>query len=97
MRRFCVWWDGWIVWTGNYLYTDGLGPLEGRHGANGYDAWAVLEGDGILFCVNDVKLSLFEGRTIVLCGCMRYKRLMNRGKEETTYFDSQKGSDKEVW
>ena len=73
MGRFCVWWDGWIVWTGNYLYTNGLGPLEGRYRANGYDAWAVLEGDGILFRVNDVELSLFEGHTIVLCGCMRYK------------------------
>ena len=73
MRRFCVWWDGWIVWTRNYLCADGLGPLEGRYGANGYDAWAVLEGDGILFRVNDVELSWFEGRTVALCGCMRYK------------------------
>ena len=55
------------------MYADGLGPLKGRYRANCYDAWAVLEGDGILFCINDVELSRFEGRTIVLYGCMRYK------------------------
>jgi hypothetical protein len=56
------------------VYADGLRPLEGRYRADGFDAWAILESDGILFCVNDVELSWFEGRTAVLCGCMRYKR-----------------------
>ena len=39
------------------MYADGLGPLEGRYRADGFDAWAALEGDGILHCVNDVELS----------------------------------------
>ena len=83
VRRLCVWWDGWIVRTGNYLYTDGLGPLKGRYRANGYDAWAVLEGDGILLCVNEVDLSRLEGRTIVLCGCMRYKWTVIKMRQRT--------------
>ena len=55
------------------MHAGGSEPLEGRYRADGFDAWAVLKGDGILFCVNDVERSWFEGRTVVLCGCMRYK------------------------
>ena len=53
------------------MYADVLEPLEGHYRPDGFDTCAVSEGDGILFCVNDVELSWFEGRTVVLYGCMR--------------------------
>ena len=53
------------------MYDDRLEPFEGCYRVDGFGAWAALEGGGILFSVNDVELSLVEGHTAVLCGCMR--------------------------
>ena len=55
-ERKDVWWGcasilslvGSIAWTGNWVRADGFEPLEGQYRADGFDTWAVLQGDGNL-------------------------------------------------